>query len=81
MDYINSALTITEQLKLDHCYLKTSNRHRSVWEVENGRSDNNADFVEGNKDHEDISLFLDHDNRYDSDLDENLMFEDEIPVY
>ena len=81
MDYINSALTITEQLKLDHCYLKTSNRHRSVWEVENGRSDNNADFVEGNKDHEDISLFLDHDDRYDSDSDENLMFEDKIPVY
>ena len=81
MDYINSALTITEQLKLNHCYLKTSNRHRSVWEVENGRSDNNADFVEGSKDHEDISLFLDHDDRYDSDLDENLMFEDKIPVY
>ena len=36
MQYINAALSATETLKLNHCYLKQSNRHRSSWEMDNG---------------------------------------------
>jgi hypothetical protein len=52
MQYINAALSATETLKLNHCYLKQANRHRSSWEMENGgpsshNSNDDDEFVSG----------------------------------
>jgi ATP-dependent RNA helicase SUPV3L1/SUV3 len=92
MEYINAALSITEQLKLNHCYLKMSNQHRSAWEMENGGPDNNSgmdNFVEGYVDDDDGLVFAgdDYDKRYDDDDDyddnddEYFIVEDKEAVY
>ena len=82
MEYINAALLITEQLRLNHCYLETSNRHRSVWETENGRPDNNSgidDFVD-----DDDHYYFEGAHYYDESCegvdDEYLVFEDKEAV-
>ena len=81
MEFINSALLVTEQLQLNHCYLKMSNQHRSVWEAENGETGSNEldVFVE---DDEDASYYFEEygDVYYDSD-DEYFVFEDKEAVY
>jgi ATP-dependent RNA helicase SUPV3L1/SUV3 len=91
MDYINAALSITEHLKLNHCYLKMSNEHRSSWESENQGPDTNTDigivddFVEGYVDDVDgLGLAGDeYDERYknDEDDDEYFIVEDKEAVY
>ena len=37
--FINSALANTEELKLNHCYIKHATRNRTAWETENGTED------------------------------------------
>eukprot|EP00980_Cylindrotheca_fusiformis_P018029 scaffold5767_cov92-Cylindrotheca_fusiformis.AAC.1 len=36
LEFINDALANTEQLKLDHSYIRQATRHRAIWEAENG---------------------------------------------
>jgi len=33
MEYINVALSSTDKLELNHCYLKAANRHRISWDT------------------------------------------------
>lgn len=85
MEFINSALLITEQLKLDHCYLKMSSHHRRVWESKNGvhESSRMGVFVEDDDDDDDIRQFEFEENGdvyYDSD-DEYYIYGDKEAVY
>ena len=61
MDYINEALSETEKLRLDHCYVRASARQRSRWEAANGPSsllndsEENDDIYENYGDEEELS--------------------------
>lgn len=59
MEFINKALSATEKLKLEHCYLKTAQRLRSVWDTHNGGPGNSKrmDVVE--------------DDLYEEEIDQN----------
>jgi hypothetical protein len=85
MEFINAALSITEQLKLNHCYLKMSNRHRSAWESENGGPGSSGmdDFLEVYTDADANPVFSDlgYDDDDDDDDDEYILFEDKEAVY
>ena len=84
MEYINSALLITEQLKLNHCYLEMSNRHRRVWEAESGRENNILidDFMEDDEEEEHYYIpDSGYDDRYEDIDDEYFVFEDKEAVY
>ena len=42
LDFINQALAKSEDLKLNHCYVKQSTRHRALWSSEQGTIDKNG---------------------------------------
>lgn len=68
LEYINEALTNSESLKLNHCYLKTATRHRKTWEAENGKS-------------RDVGLNFDEDGDEDNEGDEYFLEENREAVY
>ncbi|VEU38083.1 unnamed protein product [Pseudo-nitzschia multistriata] len=70
MEFINDALSATERLRLDHCYLKTAQRHRSVWEQRSGGIGSTANTDESDSDGEDYDddIVFAFDYSYDDNI-------------
>ena len=78
MEYINDALSITDHLKLDHCYIKTANRNRRVWELENVEpEDFYSDDIKDGYIYDDYNstFFAEDGSEKDYKNDENLVFQ------
>lgn len=67
LEFINEALSNTEHLKLNHCYIKTANRNRARYESETGPGD--EILVLGDTDPESDEYEDDHRMEFDDDMD------------